>query len=299
MSRARLRRSISELGAVIGAVLAFAGVLVVQPKLAVDVHKVQQRDDVFLLPPASQLRALTFGYRSAATDLQWARLVLEYGTHWQEHRPFPDIDRYLDGILALEPDHPALYLFVDTMICFTPVGATEEDARKARRYLERGIKERPYDAEVWLHYGQFIAFLAPSFLKDPAEIDRWRHDGAVAIARSVELGADPDKSLSVATILSKSGEKQAAVQHLQRAWAMTDDPETRRQFAFKLEKLNASAEAEKTTSVVEAEWRAKYPFVSRGTALMLGPGRDPARCAGTASFERRGCAGDWSTATNE
>ena len=60
------------------------GIALVQPGLAENVHKLRHRDDVFLLPPPSQLRVMTLGYRAAATDLIWAKLILEYGLHWQE-----------------------------------------------------------------------------------------------------------------------------------------------------------------------------------------------------------------------
>ncbi len=273
------------------------GIAAVQPRLAQNVHSVHQRDDAFLLPPPSQLRAMTLGYRAAATDVLWAKLILEYGIHWQEKRKFPDVTRYIDGIIALEPDFPILYDFVDTILMYPgPAGATEEDARIARRYLERGTRERPYDANVWLHYGQFIAFIAPSFLKDKNEIEQWRHDGAMALAHAVELGADAQRSLAASAILSKAGERKATIEHLQRAYAMTDDVEMRAQFLRKLGSLQADAQAEQAVTFVDRELRAHYPFLSRGTGLLIGPRIPALACAGPASYARRGCAPDWQAA---
>src|SRR5437660_1703747 len=79
-------------------------------------HDTKAREDVYLFPPPNQLRAVTLGYRAAATDLIWAKLLVEYGMHWQEKRDFPDLDRYVDAILALEPDFQPLYLTVDTLL---------------------------------------------------------------------------------------------------------------------------------------------------------------------------------------
>lgn len=273
------------------------GIALVQPRLATDVHSVRQRDDAFLLPPPDQLRAMTLGHRAATTDVLWAKLILEYGLHWQEKRKFPDVTRYIDGIIALEPDFPLLYDFVDTIIMYPgPAGATAEDARTTRRYLERGARERPNDAKVWLHYGQFIAFMAPSFLTDPNEIERWRHDGAIAITHAVELGADAHGSLAASTILSKSGERTATIEHLQRAYAMTDDAEVREQFLLRLRSLQADAVAEQAVTVVERELRSHYAFLSRGTGLLVGPRTPAVPCAGPASYARRGCARDWQEA---
>ncbi len=279
------------------ALAAALGIAAVQPGLARSVHSVKQRDDAFLLPPPAQLRVMTLGYRAAATDILWAKLILEYGVHWQEKRKFPDVTRYIDGIIALEPDSPVLYTFVDTILMYPgPIPATAEDARTTRRYLERGTQERPYDPNVWVHYGQFIAFLAPSFLTDKAEIEQWRHDGAIALAHAVELGADAQRSLAASTILSKAGERKATIEHLQRAYAMTDDNEMREQFLLKLRALQADAVAEQSITFVDRELRAHYPFVPRGTGLLLGPRVPPLTCAGPASYARRGCARDWEEA---
>ena len=279
------------------ALIGVIGIAFVQPALAKDLHKVRQRDDVFLLPPPNQLRAMTLGYKATAADLVWAKLILEYGLHTQEKRPFPDVTRYIDGLIALEPDFPTLYEFVDTILVYTaPPGGTEEDARTARRYLERGTRERPYDANRWLRYGQFIAFLAPSFLKDEKEIDRWRIDGANAIARSVELGSDAQRSLAATSILDRAGERTSTIAHLGRLYAMTDDPDLRQQYLMRLTKLKGTAAAEEAITVVEREWRTNYQFLSRGTTLLVGPPRSPTACAGLGSFDRRGCAPNWDAA---
>jgi hypothetical protein len=274
-------------------ILAAAGIGIVQPRLATDIKQGARRDDIFVLPPPNQLRAMTLGYKAAAADLLWAKLIVEHGVHWEERRAFPDIPNYVDGILALDPDHTTVYEFVDTLLLFTPVGGTEADARRARSYLERGTRQRPYDPDAWLRYGQFMAYLAPSYVKDPNEVEQWKRDGAFAIGRAVELGADADRSLAATSILSKTGERAAAIKHLQHAYALTDDLETRRQIKLKLESLAASVESEATLGIVEHEWRTRFPFASRGTTLLLGPYRDPSACAGPTSRELRKCPQDW------
>lgn len=290
-------RRLSALPALGLAIAAALGIAVVQPRLASNAHKLRQNDDVFLLPPPRELRAMTLGYHAATTDLLWAKLILEYGLHWQERRPFPGAPRYMDGILAIEPDFPTLYDFLDTILVYpAPPGGTEQDARTAREYLERGTRERPYDAKVWLHYGQFIAFTAPSFLTDKAEIERWRLDGAKALAHAVELGVDAQRSLAASTILGKAGEREASINHLQRAYALTEDPEMREQFLLKLRAMKAEADAEVAITLVDREWRTHYGFLPRNATLLFGPKRSPSACAGPGSYEARGCARNWQEA---
>jgi hypothetical protein len=237
---------------------------------------------------------MTLGYRAAAADAIWAKLIVEYGTHWQEKRPFVDAPRYLDAILALEPTYPLVYKYADTLIVYRPPRGTEEDWYTAKKYLERGIRERPLDHEVWLHYGQFLAFMSTAFLSDAQAIARFRREGAEAIMRAVELGADIDSSLTAATILNKYGERDSAVRDLQRKYAITDDPQQRELIAMKLAQLDATAEREaieRDMRLIEERWRKEYNFLTRDAYMLLGPISDPLRCGRDAP-----CARDWNEA---
>ncbi|MEZ4263165.1 MAG: hypothetical protein R3B36_29020 [Polyangiaceae bacterium] len=294
-----MRRERVTLGAALAIALATLGIWRVQPGLAADVRVVKKRDDVVIVPPPKELRALSFGYRTAGADLMWAKLVLEYGLHWQDRRAFPEMPRYAEGVLALDPEHPTLFRFLDTMLLYRPGVVTEADVDLARTFLERGTAARPQDPDVWMQYGQFLAFLAPSFIKDEAKIERWRKDGALAMTHAVELGAKADLSLAASTLLSKAGERAAAVRHLERAYVLTDDPEERKQIRLKLQLYAADEQqesAERAAAAVDQVWR-RWPFMSRSGALLLGPRRDPAACAGPASFDRTTCARDWAQAT--
>lgn len=279
------------------------GVALTQPRLAATTKTVKAREDVYVLPPPAQLKAMTLGYHAAAIDLLWAKLLVEYGTHWQEHRSFDDLPRYVDAILEVEPDYAPLFRYVDTMLVYRPPRGYEADARLARGYLEKGLAVRPYDAKVWMQYGQFIAFIAPGFLTDDAEKERWRVDGARAMMRAVELGANPDRAISAATILNKHGDHEASIRSLRTAYALTDDPREREEIARKLASLQAVAErdlAARDMQFVESQWRRDLPFLSRGEYLLVGPKVDPVRCAGAgahAPVARDGapneCAADW------
>lgn len=298
----------TDLAAVALMALAALGIALFQPRLVGAVKNVTLTDEAAALPPPRQLRAMTLGYHSAAADLLWAKLVVEQGVRRDEKRTFNGITQYIDAIIELEPDHQTLYQFVDTLLVYpTNRVGTEDDARKARAYLERGTKERPYDSDVWLRYGQFTAFLGPSFLNDEAEIEQWRKDGAHAIFYAVDLGADVGRSLSAATILAKAGETDSLIVQLQNKYALTEDEDTREQLRIRIRQLQEKAAKTQLKADVEAatkrveerEWGGRYPFLSRGETLLVGPHRDPARCAGPDAFVRRDCAADWSEAIRQ
>lgn len=294
-----MRISRGEWLACVLVIVCAVGIALVQRPLAAQYKAYSRRDDILVLPPPDQLRAMSLGYRATGADLLWAKLIVEHGLHHEEKRAFPDMPTYIDGILDLDPAHPIIYDFVDVLLLYSPVQGTDADARLARQYFERGLRERPYDSQVWLRYGQFMAFLAPSFLKDQAEIDQWKQEGAYAIAHAVELGADPERNLAATSILSKSGEQKAAIAHLQRTYALTDNPDTRSQIKLKLQKLEATVEAEGAIAIVEDQWRNHFPLVSRSGTLLLGPHRDPWRCAGTDASSKKACPENWTEATRD
>jgi hypothetical protein len=280
--------------------LLVGGVARLQPRLAAETAAIKAREDVYLFPPPAELRAATFGYTAAATDLLWAKLLIEYGTHWAEHRPFPDLNRYLDAIVELDPKFNTFYEFVDSLLLFRPVHGTEEDARSARAYFERGLREMPYDPDIWVHYGQFVAFLAPSWLTSNEERDKWREQGAVALMHASDLGADVQQTIAASSMLSRRfGENDAAIRALTRQYAVADDEATRAEVAAKLEVLQANRQRDAAESVImtiEGQWRRDFAFLTRGEFLLLGPTDNPISCAGLSAEDREGCAKDWERA---
>jgi hypothetical protein len=290
----------STVGALLLLGVAVGGVARVQPRLATAAHALREHDmDLYALPPPAELHAATLGWDAAAVDLIWAKLLVEYGTHWSERRNFTDVPKYVDAILELEPTYWPVYRFVDTMLAYRPLQGTEDDVRRARQYLERGTRMRPDDWRVWLEYGQFLAFIAPSFLHDHAEIAGWQKDGADAIGRSVELGADAEGVLSASTMLTRAGARDQAIAYLRHAYAFTEHPsmsEVHEAIGRKLAALEAGAfrdEADAATRLVRARWTRDLPFLPFDTYLLIAPWTDPARCAGLAAGDDPACARDW------
>jgi hypothetical protein len=279
---------------------ASAGVALLQPELARHVHKVKEKTTVYALPPPSQLRTMTLGYHAAVADALWAKLLVEYGTHWSEKRDFYDASKYFDAILELEPGFPLVYRYAGTLLVYHPLHGTFEDVLTARRYYERGLIERPQDCRLWMDYGQFIAFLARSFTDEAALVERWRREGAHAMARGIELGCELSRTLSIANVLDKSGERDAEIRHLRRLLAVTDDPAKRNEIARRLDQLEATAErerVEKSLFFIEAAWRRTFPFLSRTAFLLVAPERQEALCAGPdATLRPAECPHTWEDA---
>ena len=296
----RTARAHSTWRPVLAFIVLALGVSRVQPRLARELHTIKDSDDVYPFPPPPVLRLATLGYVAAMTDVLWAKLLIEHGSHWGEHRPFLNLEHYLDAIVELDPTFLPFYDYVDTLLCYRPMNGHEADAREARAYLERGLRALPDDAHVWLHYGQFVAFMGPGYLADKSDQQAWRKDGALAIQHAVDLGADVDYGIAASAVLSdRFGERDVAARFLERAYALTDDEMERREIAARLEIMHKNETVDRARTVVqavEARWQAEYPFLDRGTYMLAGPKVDPVHCAGPASAHDPACARDWDDA---
>ncbi|MGK4004316.1 hypothetical protein WMF31_16900 [Sorangium sp. So ce1036] len=264
-------------------------------------RRVKETSDVYVLPPPDDVVTLSLGYRAALADLLWSHVLVSQGLHTFERRRFENLTLLLDSINALDPTFRDPYLFADALITFQASTTPREEILKAREIMERGVKHRPLDGELWLALGQFVAFIAPAgYLTDPDEKAQWRLDGARMLQRAAELGGNDAniswQALGGAGILGRAGEREAQIRFLQRTLAVTDDEELQQQIRAQLDHLlgERAAEAYRRRLDGFAEiWRRDLPFVSKSMMLVLGPPRDTAYCAGGAHADEPRCAPTW------
>jgi tetratricopeptide (TPR) repeat protein len=272
----------------------------VRPALAERFHELRVTSDTYALPPSDQIVAASLGYRAALADLIYGHVLVSYGLHFQEKRRFEFVGEYLDAINALDPRFRDPYRFADTLLVLAPVAPRLQEYQKARAILERGLRELPYDTELWLTAGQYMSYLAPPFLEDPAMKKEWRARGAQVLARACELASNnenvPYHCITAAKMLKNAGAREAAIESLQRMIAVSDDPEIEKLALAYLEKHLGEREreiAEGRKRAFEKAWKADQPFVSKDAMLLLGPRVDTAACAGVGKAGTEGCETSW------
>jgi tetratricopeptide (TPR) repeat protein len=282
------------------ALLAALTIALVRPRVADDFHKLRITHDVYPFPSAEKMVVASLGYRSALADAILAHVFVAYGLHFQENRRFEFAGQYLDAVNALDPTFRDPYRFADTLVVLGPTPARLPDYLKAREILERGLRNRPYDSELWNTAGQYIAYLAPPYLPTDEMKTAWRVDGAKKLARACELAGSneniPYHCIVAATLFERAGEREAAISSLERLIAVTDDPEIERVARAYLQKrLSSRAEEEQEArrSAFRARWKADLPFVNKDTMLVLGPAVDAAACAGTERALDTDCPSSW------
>ncbi len=293
-----------ELGLVsafaLGVVLTFATQLPVREQSL----QLKENTEVYLLPPPDQLVLASLGHRAALADVLWAKVLVTQGLRLEQKRRFETVGPYLDAIIELDPKFREPYRLSDTLLTFQAIEVPISEVYKARQVLERAVEELPNDPELWLQLGQFVAFIAaPSYLKDPAEQDRWRLDGARYLGRAAELGAtDPNiqwQAFGGFGILRRAGQREAAIAFLERTLATTRDEELQAKLRAQLKIFDEERrydEWEARTKAMGQIWREHYPGRSREFVLVVGPPQDAARCAGgahAAESDAPSCAPDW------
>jgi tetratricopeptide (TPR) repeat protein len=299
------RPPISVLVALACVLVGGTGVAWLRPGLAADYHRVHTLGDVYALPSPEQTVVLSLGYRAALADYLFAHVLVSYGLHVQERERFEFAGNYFDVVNALVPTFRTPYQLADTVLTLQSKPARVQDYEKARQVLERGMVALPYDGEIWLTAGQFIAYLAPGHLGSRERDESWRKDGARVLSRACELvGTNeslPYQCITAASILSEQGEREALIRMLERFIAVNQQNPEQRDFAIKvLGKYGDAQRMEQARDRFErfrVRWHADLPFVGVDTELVVGPPFEPFACAGQSAVSVRGgrpdCATTW------
>jgi hypothetical protein len=239
---------------------------------------------------------MSLGDRAALADLIFGPVLVAVGLHMSAKRLFEFAGHYLETINELDPKFRDPYRYADAILTLQTVKVPEDMYRQARAILQRGTRELPYDQDLHLSAGQYLAYLAPNWLTNPQEIEEYRQEGARLLARACELvGSNenvPYHCVTAASLYSAAGNEAASQAFLERFLVVVDDPQVRRLAQAKLERIIGSdpREGQRRYQRMIELWQADLPFSPRAEMAALGPRFDPAACAGLARAGQAGCA---------
>jgi hypothetical protein len=292
-----VRSSKGDRVALLVLLIGVALIALLRPGLAAQEGRLRDGRDPYLLPPPEQTVVMSLGYRAAAADLIFGHVLVAAGIHLTEKRLFEFAGDYLATINALDPKFRDPYRYADAILTVQTVEVPEEMYRQARELLLRGTRELPFDQDLHLSAGQYLAYLAPQWLKDPKEGAAYKQEGARLLARACELvGSNenaPHHCVTAARLLGDAGNEAAAQAFLERFLMVVDDPELRQLAQMKLDRLRGGGEMSEQRKRYERMlelWRLDLPFVSRLEINSLGPRFEPAGCAGLARSTAEECA---------
>lgn len=289
----------TALGMVLGLVLGLVFVHAVRANLQATYEKARLKYDIYSLPSPQRVVNMSLGYRSALADLLFAHVLVESGLHLEQRRRFQTVAAYLRTINELDPKFATPYHFADTLITLQAGKPTLQDYRDAREILERGMRELPYDTELWLTSGEYLAYLAAPHVGDLAgaeEEKAWRLEGARRLAHTCEIigtnDAVPQHCVVAASLFSHSGEHEALMKFVERVLAVSDDPSVHEQALAALARSASAGDVEKMRQHrdrLDAVKKNDLPFVGKDRFLLVGPRFVGYACLGAAR-ERAACA---------
>lgn len=233
-----------------------------------------------VLPPASVLRVLSLGHAETAADLIAARANVYFGAQLANQAEQRSLERALNLAVDMDPQFHRLYLRGAAMLVYNGGAINVEALLAANRLLERGWRTFPGDWELPFQMGFNLLFELPKLVgEDDPRVADWRQSGVEALRQATLLdGAPPWLPLLAARMLTKEGGEQLAIRHLERSYAITNNPTTRAEIARKLAELHGRHRADELragAAALEKLVAEGYPYAPEAFSVILGPRKKP------------------------
>jgi hypothetical protein len=232
--------------------------------------------DVLYLPSSSTLRHMALGHSELAADLLAVRTNVYFGTQLAQKGGQLWLARYLDAAVDLDPWFKQLYPIGAAMLIYNGRAISVEAVEGANALLRRGLEVFPDDWDLWFQVGFNESFELPKLVgRDDPRIPAWRQKGLEAMQRATTLPDVPHWLPSLAArMLTKQGQDDLAIKHLERAFAATSHPETQAQILAKLRVLHAAQVTHRLSAEredFEARVREGFDYTPEAFNVLVGP----------------------------
>jgi hypothetical protein len=230
-------------------------------------------EDLLYLPRADVLRAGSLGHTELLADLVWVRTVIYAGEEIGHRGRMRWLDRYLDTIVLLDPVFKRPYKWAGVVTMYNGRVITNEMVRASNHYLELGEKLFPDDWEFPFMLG--CNYWNELHTENPEQRNEWRRIGAEHIRHAALLqGAPSWLPVVAASFLTREGQNDLAIRHLEEVYASTEDPKIREQIRNKLIHLQATSQAEhieQARKAIDEGLKQWAPYAPADFYIMVGP----------------------------
>lgn len=228
--------------------------------------------DVLYLPPAEHLGPMSLGYREALADLIWIRAVIFAGDRVGGTN-YTWIMEYLEAIYSLAPGFRRPYAWGGVAFIYSGEDVDRAMVDRALVLYRRGLEHFPEDHELLFAAGMLLTRDVQS-LPGYSEAERAAamDEGAAMIRKAAAFGAPPLVRELAATLVSKGGADQLAIQFLETQLLQAQDEKHRRLLRHKLETLLGETgfeSLERLRAEFEADHQAKAPYVSPDLYVLI------------------------------
>jgi len=253
------------------AVLAIGGARVARVAAVQEAPHIIAGEPYAPAPEGAPLLAL--GYRELAADLLFLRLRGYFGG---AENTANGIAALVEAIVALDPNHQRIYEWGARAITLAGRGVDNAAYLRAVAVLDAGARQFPGDWKLPYLAGEI--YTQDLQTKDPAERRAWDERGTLLTESAIRKPNAPVEAASwAATMRTRLGQHQRAIDGLREMLLVTDDDRARARLLDKLAALehgNANelaAELLEARHRFEAAWRADRPAVPTSMYLLIGP----------------------------
>lgn len=228
------------------------------------------------LPQTGYARLATLGYHEAAADLAWLRAIIYFGEEATIRGRFEHFDSYANLVIALDPNFRRIYHWAGILSIYSRAFISRGMVERSIDYLRRGVARFPMDGEMHYMLGFNLYFEYPPHLKGDAKASRKaKLEGIEHLKSAVVSGTGPAwLSNMVASLMSKQGMNELAINSLYQSLAIVEDPDTRKKILERIEELEAQVGGSgprQSLIEIQREWAGTYRYLTMDMFLLLRP----------------------------
>jgi hypothetical protein len=220
---------------------------------------------------------VTLGYRELAADLFFLRLKGYFGG---SESTAGGIATLVDAVVALDPSFHRIYEWGARAITMAGHGVDNAAYLRAIAVLEAGTRQFPDDWKLPYLAGQI--YTQDLQTQDPAQRRMWDERGTLLTESAIRKPNAPAEAATwAATMRTRLGQHQRAVDGLREMVLVTDDASARARLLAKLADLEHDAQNEVAAELLEARhrfeaaWLSARPAVPPSMYLLIGPRLGP------------------------
>jgi hypothetical protein len=222
-------------------------------------------------PQAAPL--VTLGYRELVADLLFLRLKGYFGGR---ENTANGVAGLVEAIAALDPQYQRIYEWGARAITLAGRGVDNAARLRAIAVLEAGARAFPDDWKLPYLAGEI--YTQDLETKDPAQRRAWDERGTLLTESAIRKpNASALAATWAATMRTRLGQHQRAVDGLREMLLVTDDDGVRERLLAKLSDLEETSAHELASDLLdarhrfEAGWLAARPTVPLTMYILLGP----------------------------
>lgn len=229
-------------------------------------------------PAPDSAPMIALGYRELGADLLFLRLKGYFGG---SESTANGIAGLVEAMVALDPQYHRPYEWGARAITLASRGLDNATYLRALAVLDAGSRAFPDDYKLPLLAGEI--YTQDLQTTDPAQRRAWDERGTLLTESAIRKPNAPVEAATwAATMRTRLGQRQRAVDGLREMLLVTDDDSARARLLGKLADLEHDAANELASELLEARhrfeaaWRAARPAVPPSMYLLLGAPLSPA-----------------------